>query len=45
MRADDVELARFDDQDSALAFAGERMKAVDDDMPAALSVRYRAQGR
>lgn len=45
VRADDVELARFDDQDSALAFAGERMKAVDDDMPAALSVRYRAQGR
>lgn len=45
VRADGVELARFADQDAALSDVAARMKAADDDAPAALSVRYRTPGR
>ncbi|WP_397416345.1 hypothetical protein [Phenylobacterium sp.] len=45
VRADALELARFADQDAALADVAERMKAADPAAPAALSVRYRVQGR
>jgi hypothetical protein len=41
VRAAGQELARFDDQDAALADVALRMKAADDNAPAALSVRYR----
>jgi hypothetical protein len=45
VRGDALELARFADQDAALADVAERMKAASPDAPASLSVRYRAKGR